>query len=247
MRMMALLAVLALGAPPCRAGFHLGLASAVEERVKKLDSKVEAAPDEGFPQYGDEGVVYQQVLPDGTNDLALANSEAPPSVIPYPPADITGVYAAVSGNYLYVKFTFNALIPTGVQSVSGQVVTGQGTNLSLDSDNNPLTGAAGDGIAGVDIFFAVNITYGASRPLKPYANFGFPSGNIHNNTGSLTGAYRSGGPGYSHVVARWDISGLGAYFPRSTLVKAGSWSEAPSTQYHHFAYDAVTALNWTTP
>ena len=117
-------------------------------------------------------------------------------------------------------------------------------------DQNDSTGASGEAqggqsFPGIDIYFALLIRYGDSNPIAPYANYDIPSGDVHIFNGHIEGEWRGGGPGYTYMIARYNISGLGEWFPVGSTVDVGSWSEAESNLYHHFAFDPAPATQWT--
>ena len=196
---------------------------------------------------------------DAVGDLVPlgAAHEGPGYAVDFPPVDVDRIRLGIDEDYLYMRVEFLGAIPQSLYPVAAagvveeQWVKGPGMNISLDVDNNNATGASGDGISGVDLFFAVGFDYGSE--VRIYANYGFPDGDIHNATGQLFGELIDGGPGSSFVVVRFNVSGLGSFFPRGTTVELGSWSEAESVnadgseKYHHFAFDPFTATNWSIP
>jgi hypothetical protein len=104
-------------------------------------------------------------------------------------------------------------------------------------------GGGGEGVSGVDIFFAINFDYGSR--VQVYANYGFPTGDLHEPQGQEEAELGGGGPGHDYAIVRYRIVGLGAYVPRGEQVEVGSWSEAESfdaagdLKYRHFAFDRV--------
>ncbi len=197
-------------------------------------------------------------LTDPASDWVIAPAEGPPSIVPYAPADVTSVRLGVSGSYLYVQVNYAANIPTAPVNIPAQagmpaqVVREQGFSLDFNMDGDERTGAgAWPVINGVDIFFALRVDYGDDA--EAYANFDFTGNDVHFNRGHVTGTIVAGGAGTNSLTARFDVSALGAFFPRGRAVVVGAWSEAESsdaggrTIYHHFAYDPVPAVPWTTP
>lgn len=218
----------------------------------------------GGPGHGPTGQVpadIEQILAlrslDPPGDQVRAPADAPPSVIPFPPADLTRIEAGVRWPTLYLRVTWAAPIPAGPVAIPAQgglpamTVPGHGMSLVLDSDNDPGTGANGaEMIGGIDIFFAVKVTYGAW--VEAYANYDFASGDIHLNRGHLEGTLLEGGPGSSTVLVAFDLSSTGRFFRRGLTVPIGAWSEAESFNggtrvFHHFAYDPVAAGSWSIP
>ncbi|MDH3891638.1 MAG: hypothetical protein OEV49_11190 [candidate division Zixibacteria bacterium] len=177
--------------------------------------------------------------------------------VPFPSVDVTQIILGVDNGFLYMRVDFAGVIPseTVVIDSSGEIehqnVTNQGMNIALNSDNDLDTGANGEGVWGVDIFFAVGFTYGQHSMV--YANWDFSNHDVHLHNQQLYGEAGLGGQGYDHVVVRYKISGLGSYFPLGTTIEFGSWSEAESynddgsLKYHHFAFDPFTAVTWTIP
>jgi hypothetical protein len=195
---------------------------------------------------------------DPSGDLVLAPFDGPPSVVTYPPVDLVSVKLGVSGSTLYMRVTFAGAIPGApVQlpaqgEMPAQTVKDQGMSLDMDIDNSEATGAGGWPVmGGIDIFFAVRFVYGGTR--EAYANYDFPSGDVHANRGHIEGTIVEGGPGSDHVTVAFDVSALGAFFPRGRSVRIGAWSEAESYRadgsllYHHFAFDPTVAESWTIP
>ncbi len=198
--------------------------------------------------------------PAGDQQALPPEQEGPPypGPVPFPAVDVTEIAMGVDGDFLYMRVQFAGPIPTadvhipadGV--VEEQWVRSQGMNVSLNSDGNTATGGAGEGVTGVDVFFAVGFRYGTQTLV--YANWDFPDGDVHHAVHNAHGELGSGGPGHDFVVARYRVADLGAFFPRGELVDVGSWSEAESynadgtLKYHHFAYDrAIDGGHWTIP
>ncbi len=197
-------------------------------------------------------------LTDPVGDQQLAPQDAPPVLVAYPPADVTSVRLGVDGQYLYAQVTYAATLPSAAvtippqQGMPQQFVREQGISVNCNVDGDDRNGASAfPVITGIDIFFAIQVRYGKST--MAYANFDFANGDIHQNRRQIDGVIVDGGPGTNRVTARWDVSGLGAFFPRGRTVVVGGWSEAESsdaaerTLYHHFAYDPYTASPWTIP
>ncbi|MBI5837260.1 MAG: hypothetical protein HZB25_08450 [Candidatus Eisenbacteria bacterium] len=219
------------------------------------DPTTQPAPSDPWPtDYTD---IMAAGLTDPVGDLRLAPGGAPPYRQPvgYPPVDITRLSLGIHGKYLYMRADFSGPLPGARVSIphSGEVeaqeVSSQAFNISVDSDNDDATGAWGEGIAGVDIFFAVKLEYG--QWSTAYANFGFPPpGNphyrdIHYNSGHIEGQMGPGGPGASYIIVRMDVSSLGTYLRPGSTVEIGGWSEAESNLYHHFAFDPLAPGQWT--
>jgi len=167
--------------------------------------------------------------------------------IDYPPINVTKVLLGTEGKYLYMRLDYAGEVPSlpfqimANGNIEAQTVEAQGTNIALEVDNNPDTGAVG-----VDIFFAVNFDYGERTQV--YANYDFSStDDIHENNQHLEGEVGDGGMGYDYVIVRYDTSGLGEYFPRGDTVIVEFWSEAESSLYHHFAFEETDQFEWTIP
>lgn len=205
------------------------------------------------------GEILTASVTDPPNDLVKAPQDAPPYSTPvsYPAIDVTRVSFGFRGKYLYLRVDFAGVLPKTVVSIprtgdiEPQTVARQGFNLSVDADNSDATGTFGEGIAGIDIFYALGLYYG-DRTIA-YANYDFPPpgdphyGDVHYNRGHLEGEVGEGGPGSSYLIVRFDTSSLGAYVPRGTTVEVGGWSEAESSLYHHFAFDPLVHGTWFIP
>ena len=197
------------------------------------------------PWPADMSAVYTITVNDTVDDLEIAPGGAPPYMTDYPPVDVVGVSLGVDGDFLYVRFDFNAALPTGDVTipdsppVEAQIVENQSISVNFNSDGDLATGAGGEGIDGIDIFFALVLEYGFEYMV--YTNFGFPDGDIHHHQGHAEGELGDGGPGFDYAVLRFRISDFSAYFPRGETLEFGGWSEAESTLYHHFAFDPWTA------
>lgn len=210
----------------------------------------------------DEVSLFSITFTDGTGDLAALPTawEAPSysGLVSYPPVDVERIRLGVQDDYLYMRVDFVAPIPDEPVHIprSGEVeeqwVRNQGMNVALNTDGNRETGGGGEGVKGIDIFFAIALEYGSR--IEVYANYDFPTPDVHLNQSQIEGELGDGGPGHDFVLVRYDISGLGAYLPRSVPLEVGSWSEAESydsdgtLKYHHFAFDRVIDGGiWTIP
>ncbi len=178
--------------------------------------------------------------------------------VPWPSIDVTRVSVGVEAGFLYMRVDFAGAIPADVVhlmpegEIEEQFVTNQGMNIALNVDGEVGTGGGGEGVSGIDIFFAVSFDYGKRHQI--YANWDFPDGDVHHHQSQLYGELGEGGPGSSYAVVRYPISDLGSFFPRGETVDIGSWSEAESYEadgtlkYHHFAFDRVIdGETWTIP
>lgn len=195
---------------------------------------------------------------DDTNDIILAPDGQPPFVYPFPPIDIERILMGVKDNYLYIKVEFAGTIPTekvyipAQNGITEQWVQNQGMSVNLNADGDTGTGASGEGILGIDIFFGLVFDYG--NHSQAYANYGFPDGDIHNNLGHIDAVIGEGGQGFNFAIMRFNLSLIQSkYFPRGTTVDAGSWSEAESFDadgnkfYHHFAFDPQPSASFPIP
>ena len=193
------------------------------------------------------------VFTDGAGDQEALPPEmaGPPysGPVPYPAVDVTEILLGADAEFMYMRVQFASTIPSAAVHVSeaGEIeeqwVRNQGMNVALNSDGDIDTGGGGEGVSGIDIFFAVGFEYGQKTSV--YANWDFPDGDLHNQMNHMLGEVGEGGVGHDFVLVRYDISQLGAFFPRGATVDVGSWSEAESfnqdgsLKYHHFAFDRV--------
>ena len=203
----------------------------------------------------DESIFTVTFVDEADDLVALPAYSAPVS---YPPVDIRRIRLGVAGDYLYMLVDFGATIPEEPVHIrrSGEIeeqwVRNQGMNVALNSDGSRDTGGAGEGVDGIDIFFAIAFAYGAR--VEVYANYDFPTRDVHLNRGHLKGELGRGGPGHDFALVRYDISTVRSYLPPSLPLEVGSWSEAESydargdLKYHHFAFDRVIDGGiWTIP
>lgn len=180
---------------------------------------------------------------DEAHDHQVAPGGAPDyeNPVDYPPIDVVALSMGTDELFLYIRFDFAGNIPTAIDPVSHngeieqQQVLGQSISINFNSDNDLSTGAGGEGIDGIDIFFAFSLEYG--KPPYVYANYGFPDGDIHNHLGQADGELGAGGPGSSYVLLRFLLSDVADYLPRDRTLDYGGWSEAESNLYHHFSFD----------
>ena len=201
----------------------------------------------------DLSAVYTSHVTDPADDLDIAPGGAPPyaSPVDYPPVDVTDISMGVDGEFLYIRYDFAGALPDAPFAVAAsgeveqQTVEHQSISINFNSDDDLGTGAGGEGIDGIDIFFALVIEYGFET--KVYANYGFPDGDIHHHQGQTIGELGPGGPGHDYVILRYKITDLGQYFPRGTTRDFGGWSEAESDLYHHFAFDPWVADSFDIP
>ncbi|MCU7920048.1 MAG: hypothetical protein KZQ95_17085 [Candidatus Thiodiazotropha sp. (ex Epidulcina cf. delphinae)] len=193
----------------------------------------------------DINAVYSVASAESSGDHEIAPGGAPPYSTPvdYPPVDLIGLSMGVEGGFLYIRFDFAGVIPTATNPVAesgeveAQTVLGQGISVNFNSDGDLNTGAGGEGIHGIDIFFAFSLEYG--RPPYVYADYGFPDGDIHHPLGHADGELGEGGPGYDYVLLRFLIADFADHFPKGETLDYGGWSEAESDLYHHFAFDPM--------
>ena len=209
-----------------------------------LYPKPEADP---WPQ--DYTSIFSYAIDDEGSDFDEDISGAPSYIdeINYPAINVTKVSLGVEDNYLYMRLNYAGEVPslpfqiTASGNIEAQIVEAQGTNIALEVDNNPDTGAIG-----VDIFFAVNFDYGERTQV--YANYDFSgTDDIHDNNQHIEGELGEGGMGYDYVVVRYDTSQMGQFFPRGSMVMMEFWSEAESDLYHHFDFEEINAVQWTIP
>jgi hypothetical protein len=212
----------------------------------------------GLTLPADIEIILAKTHSDPASDQVIAPTDGPPEVVLYPPSDLISIRLGVRESVLYMRVTFAGLIPKTPFTIPAQgvmpaqVVKDQAMSLNMDIDNDVKTGAAGSPVMnGIDIFYAVQFIYGVRSGA--YVNYDFPAYDIHANRGHLEGTILEGGPGSDHVTFAFDISGLGAFFPRGKSVVIGAWSESQSFRvegnllYHHFSYDPTTAESWTIP
>ncbi len=209
----------------------------------------------------DYELVLTEMLPDAAGDqIAMPPEAAGPDYsgpVIYPPVDVTGVRLGVDGDWLYMRVDFHGQIPPARVSIAAegeiesQIVGGQGMNIAMNTDGDIQTGGGGEGVSGIDIFFAVGFDYG--REVNIYANYDFPDGDLHHNQQQLLGELLAGGSGHQYVIVRYNVSNLGVFFPRGSQVDLGGWSEAESfnadgsLKYHHFAFDELYSGSWDIP
>ncbi|MFC1998520.1 hypothetical protein ACFLVR_02620 [Chloroflexota bacterium] len=200
-----------------------------------------------WPQ--DYSSIFSYAIDDPGSAFDGDMSDAPAYIdeVDYPPINVIRVSLGVEGKYLYIRLDYAGGIPSfaieviASGNIEAQTVEAQGTNVALEVDNNPDTGAIG-----VDIFFAVNFDYGEQTQV--YANYDFAGTNdIHKNNQHLEGELGEGGMGYDYAIVRYDTSELGAYFPRGSTVMVEFWSEVVSSLYHHFDFEEIDAVEWTIP
>ena len=213
------------------------------------------------PWPGDVRSVFTTSFVDGRGDQEALPPEmaGPPysGPVPFGSVDVTDISLGVQGAFLYMRVDYAAPIPTDLVHIvsAGEVeeqwVRNQGMNIALNADDS-MSGVGGEGVHGIDIFFAVSFDFGIASDI--YVNWGFPDGDLHNATGHAAGELGQGGPGFDFAVVRYDVSGLGEFFPRGATVDIGSWSEAESfnadgsLKYHHFAFDRVIEeMTWSIP
>ncbi len=197
----------------------------------------------------------------GDQELLPPDQDGPPysGPVPFPAVDVSEIPVGVEGDFLYMRVDFAGPIPAAPVHIvaSGEVeeqwVRNQGMNIALNVDGDAGTGGGGEGVSGIDIFFAVGFDYQRGVNLV-YANWDFPDGDLHHNLQQMDGELGQGGPGHAFALVRYDVSGLGSFFPRGGTVDIGSWSEAESynadgsLKYHHFAFDRVIdGGSWTIP
>ena len=169
--------------------------------------------------------------------------------VPFPSVDVTNISVGVDGQFLYMRVDYAGTIPDDAVhfqpagEIEEQWVENQGMNIALNVDGDIGTGGGGEGVSGIDTFFAIGFDFGVAPNI--YSNWDFPDGDVHHNQHHREGELGEGGPGFSYAVARYDLTDLGAFFPFGTTVDVGSWSEAESfnqdgsLKYHHFAFDRV--------
>ncbi|PCJ62584.1 MAG: hypothetical protein COA79_03465 [Planctomycetota bacterium] len=205
--------------------------------------------------------IFKASFSDGEGDqIALpVEMDAPPYADPvsFPSVDVTNISLGIEQDFLYMRVDYAGEIPLEEVKipekgeVESQIVKNQGMNISLNVDDDENTGSSGEGVQGVEIFFAVSFSFGIKNAI--YANYDFPNGDIHLHQQQILGELGEGGPGYKYAIVRFDISKLGDFLPRGKTVELGSWSEAESfnedgtLKYHHFAFDGFTAVKWDIP
>lgn len=208
--------------------------------------------DDPWPE--DLAAIWTETFSDGVGDQEALPPEmaGPPYAgpVPFPSIDVTEIRLGLQGKYLYMEVRFAGPIPGDVVHVTpnGEIeeqwVRNQGMNIALNTDDDRGTGGSGEGVQGIDIFFALSFDYGVRSNV--YANWSFPDGDVHHNEFQMPGELGPGGVGHDHAVVRYDVSDLSpTFFPIGVEVEIGSWSEAESfdqggqLKYHHFAFDRV--------
>jgi hypothetical protein len=205
------------------------------------------------PWPNDVAPILTTVFVDGQGDQEALPPEmaGPPysGVVRFPSVDVVRVAMGIEGDFLFMRVDFAGQIPTDVVHIpqNGEVeeqwVHNQGMNVSVNSDGDLETGGGGEGVSGVDIFFAVSFDFGVRSQI--YANYGFPTGDLHEAQGEEEAELGQGGPGYTYAIVRYRIADIRSYVPAGATVEVGAWSEAESfdaagsLKYHHFAFDRV--------
>ncbi|MCG8015270.1 MAG: hypothetical protein JAY97_03555 [Candidatus Thiodiazotropha sp. 'RUGA'] len=187
--------------------------------------------------------VYSVNYTEEAHDHQVAPGGAPDyeNPVDYPPVDLIALSMGTDELFFYIRFDFASDIPTEKDpipsdgAIEAQQVLSQSISINFNSDGDLSTGAGGEGIDGIDIFFAFSYKYGT--PPYVYANYGFPDGDIHNHLGQADGEMGEGGPGYSFVILRFLLSDVADYLPQDQTLDYGGWSEAESDLYHHFSFD----------
>lgn len=199
--------------------------------------------------------VFTYTINDDVDDLLLANSDAPPHLYQFKPMDVKSIQLGLHDEYLYMRVDYNDTIPTSVvtitanDTVEAQQVKNQSISVVIDADNSDTTGASGEGVKGVDIFFALNFLYGSYS--MQYANFDFPGSDIHIYNGDTKGELGAGGPGTTFAIVRYKQTDFSNFISPGRTVEIGGWAESESydeqgnLKYHHFAFDAFTPGSWT--
>ncbi len=208
--------------------------------------------EEPWPE--DMSTVWTESFSDGLGDQEALPPEmaGPPYADPvaFPAIDVTEIQLGVRGDFLYMEVRYAGPVPNDIVHVQpdGEIeeqwVTNQGMNIALNTDDDQATGGGGEGVQGIDIFFAVGFDYGVRHNV--YANWSFPDSDLHHPEFHMDGELGQGGPGYDFALVRYEISQLPeVFFPIGLEVEIGSWSEAESFDaagellYHHFAFDRV--------
>lgn len=211
--------------------------------------------DETAPWPSDYTSIFTYTISDESNDLVLANSDQPPHLVQFAPMDVTKIQLGFSGDYLYVRVDYADTIPTAPvvleanDTVEAQTIKNQSISIVIDTDNSDATGASGESVKGVDIFFALNFLYGSYS--MQYANFDFPGTDIHIYNGDTKGELGAGGPGTTYAVVRYKRADFSTFLSPGKTVEIGGWAESESyddkdsLKYHHFAFDAFTPGAWT--
>lgn len=199
--------------------------------------------------------IFRYTITDASGDLQLANSDQPPHLIQFAPMDVTKIQLGFSGEYLYLRVDYADTIPqlpvelTANDTVEAQLIKNQSISVVIDADNSDTSGASGESVKGVDIFFALNFIYG-SYSLQ-YANFDFPGTDIHIYNGDTKGELGEGGPGTTYAIVRYKKEAFQHLLSPGKTVEIGGWAESESydamgkLKYHHFAFDAFTPGVWT--
>lgn len=198
--------------------------------------------------------IFTYTIEDESGDLILASSDQPPHLIQFAPMDVRKIQLGFFGDYLYLRVDYSDTIPLQPVSleandtVEAQQIRNQSISVVIDSDNSDATGASGESVKGVDIFFALNFIYG-SYSLQ-YANFDFPGTDIHNNNGDTKGELGEGGPGTTYAIVRYKRADFDQFLAPGKTVEIGGWAESESydtmgiKKYHHFAFDTFTPGVW---
>ncbi len=196
-------------------------------------------------------IIWKHTIEDDTEDFMFFGGDVGPNpIVPYYPSDLTEASFSYDEDFVYVKFTFNEVIPDSSQKVDANgeelYIHSQGMNLAInfDYDSPNETGS----MWGIDTFFAVNIQY-YSQCIEPYAPYAFDNTDIHSMTDSIYGDTHPtlGGFGTNFVIARYPIELIKDKFTGTTFEIFG-WAEAESysekeytheleARFHEFVHD----------
>ncbi len=215
--------------------------------------------DEAWPENMDD--LWSLDIQDPAGDQVQMPPEqaGPPyqEIVPFPSVDVTRIRMGADADFVYLRVEYATTIPTAPVAIAAegeveaQTVGNQGMNVALNTDGDIQTGGGGEGVNGIDIFFALGFDFG--RSANVYANWNFDGGDLHFPTYQELGELGEGGPGHDYALARYSRAEMAAVMPTGVGVDWGSWSEAESfnadgsLKYHHFAFDQLGGGQWELP
>lgn len=194
-----------------------------------------------------EGIVnaLPLVKDDVLGDYNQPGGGGPPGgVYPYSPIDLDNLYMGVSSGRLYIRWTLGGAIPTGQQTVNGNVIKTVTYNVKVSTEANP---SISNNCGGTATFLQINIAFHDNGQIwyNPWFNSictnSGPYQSDHDWAFARTGnglahTYNSG-IGKNTIVWSYALSDLGNNFGVGDTVKLDFYSEAQSNLYEHYSYE----------
>lgn len=186
------------------------------------------------------------VYNDTTNDFETPPGGAPPSgVYDYSPIDLDDLYLGVHNGRLYTKWTLNGPIATSQPHIDGDTVRSVTYNIGFDTNNN-----TSDNCGGSETSLQIVIEYHDNGQIwyNPNYRAGCLSGHgehdaVYTATGrGLAHTYNSG-LGKSTIVFSFALSDLANTIAAGDTVKLDIYSEAESSNWHHYSFDSNYSTN----